>query len=95
MTVKEAMARLRLTTDVVLTDEETLGLAMGITKQHEADAFFRVLVDRLRRLGYNDYTEDEAIKLVKSNLGYYAGYCGSSTQARVNKLYCTRHPVLG
>lgn len=73
---------------------ETLGPAMEITDQAEADDYFEQLV-----VHYMEYDTDrnrrEAEGIVKENLGYYAGYCGQNTQARVNRLFKTTHPVFG
>ena len=36
---------------------------------------------------------EDALKIAKSNLGYFAGYFNSTTYERVNKIYGAIHPV--
>ena len=36
---------------------------------------------------------EDALKIAKSNLGYFAGYFNSTTYERVNKTYGAIHPV--
>lgn len=70
---------------------ETLRPAMGITDQAEADDYFEQLVAHYMER----FDRYEAEKVVKGNLGYYAGYYSPETQARVNRLFKTIHPIFG
>ncbi|HEX7787836.1 MAG TPA: hypothetical protein VF653_16580 [Methylomirabilota bacterium] len=73
---------------------ETLGPAMGIRDQAEADDYFEQLVAQ-----YMDYdksrTRELAESIVRQNLGYYAGYYDHETMERVNRLFRTTHPIFG
>ncbi len=67
--------------------------AMKITDQAEADAYFQELVKwHVERWGK---LPAEAEAIVKSNLGYYAGYYDHETRARVERLFQCEHPVFG
>ncbi len=90
LTMKETMVK--LATDKVMTYGETLGPAMGITDQGEASAYYNLLIGRSMRGGT---TREEAESIVKSNLGYFAGYCSNEVRSRVNLLFGAVHPVFG
>lgn len=66
--------------------------AMKITDQAEADAYFEELVKHCMLL---DKTMEEAEKIERSNLGYYAGYCDDATRERVERLFSCEHPIFG
>ena len=68
--------------------------AMLITDQAEADEYKGALVKHLLAFP-NVKTEDEAISLMKQNLGYIAGYYGNETRERVERLFNCEHPVFG
>ncbi len=77
---------------------ETLGPAMEITDQAEADDYFeQLVVHYMERFSGTRLTMDrhEAEKVVRENLGYYPGYYSPETQARVNRLFKTTHPIFG
>lgn len=38
---------------------------------------------------------DNAEKIAKSNLGYFAGYYSNETRERVEELFCCSHPIFG
>lgn len=70
---------------------ETLGPAMEIKDQAEADKYFEALVVfKMQRCGT---TRTDAERRVREDLGYYAGYYSASTQERVALLYGAKHPV--
>ncbi len=73
---------------------ETLGPAMEINDQSEADDYFEQLVRN-----YMDYDKSRSRKIsesiVRENLGYWAGYYGADVQERVNLLFGTTHPIFG
>lgn len=85
-------------TKIVLPDKMTIGECYGrcakIIDQHEADEYFLALVERNLRI-YPEHDLDEAIKVEKSNIGYYAGYFSSQTALRMELLFNTQHPILG
>ena len=66
--------------------------AMVITEQAEADKYFESCVQHCMGFGK---TRKEAESIEKQNLGYYAGYCGSETRDRVERLFHCAHPVFG
>lgn len=72
---------------------EKYGPAMKITDPQEAKKYFEKLV-REHMEQFNT-SREEAERLEKSNLGYYAGYYDSETMERVNRLFQTQHPVFG
>jgi len=86
---------------------ETLGFAMKITNQEQADAWFEILVqDGIKRRGdllvkFKDNenpafrVRSEIEKIIRGNLGYYAGYYDHETRARVERLFKCSHPVFG
>lgn len=76
---------------------EKYGPAMSIRDQEEADAFFERLVEHTMK-----YADDEryraregAEQVERSNFGYYAGYYGTETRRRVERLFSCSHPVFG
>ncbi len=73
------------------TYRETLGPAMQITDQGEADVYKQKLIERQVRFGT---PPEEAEKNVLTNLGYYAGYYDRETQIRVQILYGASHPII-
>jgi hypothetical protein len=72
---------------------ESLGPAMEITEQADADAYFAAYVTWLMRV--NEQTLGEAEHVARVNLGYYAGYYSAEAMERVNRLFRTAHPILG
>ena len=78
---------------------ETLGPAMDITDQAEADDYFEQLVQHYMTCQSAETEGGRsrvvAERIVRDNLGYYAGYYSDETQARVNRLFRTTHPVFG
>jgi hypothetical protein len=67
-------------------------LAMRITTQAGADAYFEELVADSMAHGL-DRQEAEICERV--NLGYWAGYYRSEIRMRVEELFRCEHPVLG
>ena len=76
-----------------MTFDETLGPAMEMKTQEEADEWFEALVERHTRLW--PCPREEAEKSVRSSLGYYAGYYDSGTRERVERLFKCSHPIFG
>ena len=67
--------------------------AMEIQTQAEADAYFEKLVgDTITNYGKS---REEAERIIRENLGYYAGYYGNETRARVERLFRCEHPIFG
>lgn len=72
---------------------EKYGPAMTITDQAEADAYFAACVEHAMHAFGKE--REEAEKVERVNLGYYAGYYDNETRARVERLYRCAHPVFG
>lgn len=77
----------------VLTYGEALRPAMEITDQEEADRYFHDYVKYTQK--FLKESSKNAEEIVKSNIGYYTGYCDSETAARVQKLFLCSHPIFG
>ena len=77
----------------IISIGEKYGPAMEITEQADADAYFEECVRH--SMEHFGKTRTEAEELERTNLGYYAGYYGSETRDRVERLYACSHPVFG
>lgn len=77
-----------------LSYRETLSPAMELRTQEEADDYFDALVDWHVNMGHYSNRMD-AERVVRINIGYYAGYYDYETQERVYKLFKTCHPFFG
>lgn len=79
-----------------LPDDATIGQvygpAMEITTQADADAYFTVIVDHTMHFGKS---RDEAVAVVRENIGYYTGYYDRETADRVMRLFNASHPIFG
>lgn len=76
-----------------ITIGDKYGPAMEITDQAEADAYFEQCVEHLMRNG--NCSREQAERIERQNLGYYSGYYGNETMARVAKLFRCSHPIFG
>lgn len=74
------------------TQAEKYDPAMDITDQAEADAYFEDLVKHCMLF---NKTREEAEKIERANLGYYAGYHDDATRERVERLFNCEHPIFG
>lgn len=75
-----------------VTIGEKYGPAMKITDQDEARKYFEECVQHCMSFGK---TREEAEKIERGNLGYYAGYCSDETRRRVERLFSCAHPIFG
>jgi hypothetical protein len=75
-----------------ITIGEKYGPAMEIKDQDAADAYFEECVQHMMTHGHS---RQEAENIERRNLGYYAGYYGSETRERVERLFRCSHPVFG
>lgn len=78
--------------DVNVTIGEKYGPAMEITDPQQAAEYFEACVAHTMSFGKS---RAEAESIERQNLGYYAGYCNTATQVRVEKLFGGVHPVFG
>lgn len=67
--------------------------AMTITDQADADAYLERCIEHTMRC-FGSARED-AEKLERDNLGYFAGYYDHATRDRVERLFKCAHPVFG
>lgn len=75
-----------------ITIGDKYGPAMQITDPKEAQEYFQVCVEHCMRFGD---TREEAEAIERGNLGYFAGYYGADTRARVERLFNCAHPIFG
>jgi hypothetical protein len=82
---------------IVLPKEITIGEsydpAMKITDPQEASKYFEALVQR--DITHFGTSRQEAERVERINLGYYAGYYDSATRERVERLFNCAHPYFG
>lgn len=84
----------RLRDGEVMKLGEVYGPAMAITDKTEADLFFDALIEnRHKRFPFEP--PEEAERIARANLGYYAGYYNTETRRRVLKLFDAEHPIIG
>ena len=68
-------------------------LRLAEQKSPKTQEFFEAYINYISV--ENNCTYEEAEKIAKSNIGYYAGYCGRETTELIYKTYNTKHPILG
>jgi len=66
--------------------------AMEITDQAAADAYFEECVQHTMSHGKD---REEAQRIERANLGYFAGYYNPETRERVERLFRCSHPIFG
>ena len=76
-----------------MTYGEAYDPVITITTVEEADEYLEALVER--DIKYFGKSRDESLRLERSNLGYWAGYCDDDTRRRVERLFNCAHPVFG
>jgi hypothetical protein len=69
------------------------GPAMEVQTEDEAQEYFAVLVRRNARITGN--SDQEATRIERINVGYFAGYYDRDTADRVYRLYGFGHPIFG
>jgi hypothetical protein len=77
--------------------KDCLKTAMDIKDKEDADQY---LVEYISYIQSEidkcpERIHDNAEKIAKSNLGYFAGYYSNETRERVEKLFCCAHPIFG
>lgn len=76
-----------------ITIGDKYGPAMKITDQAEADAYFVRCVEHTMQ--FVGGSREEAERIERVNLGYYAGYYDDETRKRVERLFKCAHPIFG
>lgn len=83
---------------IQLPDHMTIGEcyrpAMEIKTVEEAQDYFEALVERNMRIR-PEHTREDAEKIERENIGYYAGYYDYETSQRVLTLFGAVHPIFG
>jgi len=67
--------------------------AMLLKTKKAAQQYLEMCVEHHMRL--SNHTKEEAEKIEKANLGYWAGYYSHSTRERVERLFECAHPIFG
>lgn len=75
-----------------VTIGDKYGPAMEMNDEAEAAAYFETCV---RHTMSHGSTRQEADRVEKANLGYYAGYYSNETRERVECLFNCSHPIFG
>lgn len=76
-----------------MTIKESYAPAMEITDPQRAAEYFEALVQR--DVTYFGMSRQEAERVERINLGYYAGYYSEATRERVERLFNCAHPFFG
>lgn len=76
-----------------LTYGDILGPAMEAQTVEEAADFFRAYVAYILR--FHSESQARAEYVVRTNIGYWTGYCDGATAERVLRLYDVSHPIFG
>lgn len=74
------------------TYQQKYGPAMQLQSEAEAAEYFEACVTHCMRHGHS---REEAERIERMNLGYYAGYYDDDTRRRVERLFRCAHPVFG
>lgn len=81
-----------------MTNGDLYGPAMDIEDQSVADGYLDLLYTRIKKIAERDGTgqsDRELLDVVRSNLGYWAGYYSEETRRRVERLFKCSHPIFG
>ena len=71
---------------------EKYGYAMEVTDPSEAASYFEACVQHNVSFGNS---REEAERIERANIGYFAGYYDHDTRLRVEKLFDCAHPIFG
>lgn len=79
------------------TPEKSLSAAMEIKDKDDAIQYLNEYIKYIQDDIDKDPSRvnDNAEKIAKSNLGYFAGYYSNEVRERVEKLFCCSHPFFG
>jgi hypothetical protein len=76
-----------------ITIGEKYGPAMKVKTEAEAREYFEACVRH--NMAASNHTREQAERIERVNISYFAGYFNHATQARVEKLYGAAHPIFG
>lgn len=68
-------------------------LNLAKTDNYKAGVFYNAYIDYVRDA--NGSSREEAEKIVKGNLGYFAGYYDKEVCDIIYSTYCCEHPIFG
>ena len=68
--------------------------ALAIKTQEEADKWFLKEVKIMKEANF-DWSLDKCASVVRSNLGYMAGYYSQDVSEHVHKFWNANHPIFG
>jgi delta 1-pyrroline-5-carboxylate dehydrogenase len=66
---------------------------MDVRLQEQADKILKELVEI--SMEKHGKSQEDAVALIKENLGYFAGYYSNETRERVERLFDCTHPYFG
>jgi len=69
-------------------------IAMRLQTEDEADSFLALLIAQ-HLSAAPERSREEAERIERDNLAYYAGYFDHETRARVERLFKCAHPIFG
>lgn len=69
------------------------GPAMKITEPAVAQEYFELIVKH--HIEAHGQNREEAEEIIRSILGYFAGYYDNETRERVERLFTCAHPIFG
>lgn len=73
---------------------EMMSEALAINNQEDADKWFLGEV-KIMHEANKDWPLDKCASVVRSNLGYMAGYYSRETSEHVHKFWNANHPIFG
>lgn len=76
-----------------LTYRQMLDMCNAVKTKEEASVLLGDFVTYY--VNKHEYSQDEALNIIRSNIGYLAGYCDVETQRRFEDLFGAVHPVFG
>lgn len=86
----------------LITEEATFGelmeVAMSIARLGDEpmrDAFVKAYANMILEVNDEIETHDEAVSMVKENLGYLCGYYDQDTASMMYNFYDMEHPIFG
>lgn len=91
LNLEEAIARIDAADKITLRDK--YGPAMEIDNSADAARYFDACVRHMMRV--KPCERDEAERIERGNLGYYAGYYDEETRAQVERAFDCSHPIFG
>ncbi len=67
--------------------------AMAIDNQEDADQYFEALL--VHQSAFHNMPREEIAPIIRSNIGYYAGYFSPEVAGRMYRFFKATHPIFG